>query len=1123
MEFLQQIANRLDGYNQLKKSCNDKGAYKLTGLSSVHKAHIIHSLCADKQHRAFVVMPDEASVRRMYNDLASMGTNVIELPYKDLNLRDFEGSSREYEYKRLDTFYKIINKQYTVLLSTIDSCLEYTIPKNTLIENIIQLDLGKTLDIKDFLKHLANIGYVSSAMVEGKGQFSLRGDIIDIFPPNHELPIRIELFGDEIDSINYFDIDTQRRKDKLKSIVILPISEIIIENKEENKYINPSVRCLDRYINLAYSNPATLLDYITDDIVFLCEFENAKQIFNSNQKEIKVTINDLIADKSIKKSDSKFFATIDDFNNKLNSCFVAFLDNFAVNHNIKLAGISNINCATLPLWNGSIKNLESIINEAMYKKGCSCIVLGGSKVFTKNTFVALQDSNNNNFELIYNNDFFKADTVSVIEGTLSGSFSYPDINTQIISHGYVESSKLKKKIKNKTTKGKSITSLDELELGDYVVHSSHGIGKFNGIQTIKMQNIVKDYMKIMYAKDDVLYVPVTQLDMVAKYVGARNNVGIKLNKLGTQEWNNTKKKAKSQAKDIARDLIKIYSERLHSKGYAFPEDTEWQHDFENNFPFEETDAQLRCIDEIKEDMEKEYPMDRLLCGDVGFGKTEVALRAAFKCVSSGKQCAILVPTTILAWQHYNNIKERFKEFPIEIEMISRFRTAKEQKEILKRLEKGEIDILIGTHRIVQNDIKFRDLGLIIIDEEQRFGVLQKEKLKKIANNADILTMSATPIPRTLNMAISGIRDMSSLEEPPQDRYPVQTYVLEYDKNVINEAIEKELKRGGQVYFLHNRIDSISSVAYRLQNEIPNAKVGIGHSKMTEEELSEVWRQLIDGEINILVCTTIIESGIDVPNVNTLIVDNADCMGLSQLYQLRGRVGRSTRRAYAYLTFKKDKALSEIAMKRLNAIRDFTEFGSGFKISMRDLELRGAGNILGGEQHGHMDAVGYDMYIKLLSDAVAEEKGIEKIEEKIDCLIDIEMQAHIPENYISDLNQRLSIYRRIADITDDDDANDVKAELLDRFGDIPSSVIDLIDVALVRNLASKLCIYEIKQNKNLLLFKIDNPDMSKISTLVGVMGRRVMFNALAKPYVSVKIDSNVKVLSLVKDVLEVLNS
>ena len=693
-------------------------------------------------------------------------------------------------------------------------------------------------------------------------------------------------------------------------------------------------------------------------------------------------------------------------------------------------------------------------------------------------------------------------TVAVTSGALSAGMEYPGAFFGLITHGRMAQTAAKKKKRPKNSQ--EIYSLADLTPGDYVVHVSHGVGVFEGIHKIDMHGVVKDYIKVRYAKGDTLYVPVTQLDLVSKYIGPREDASVKLNKLGGTEWQKAKTRVRHAVRDMAKELIQLYAKRMQVKGHAFSEDTEWQRDFEAHFEFEETEDQLRCIDEIKTDMEREAPMDRLLCGDVGFGKTEVALRAAFKCVSDSKQCAILVPTTILAWQHFQTIARRMDGFPVKLEILSRFRTPKQQEEILRRLRRGEIDIIVGTHRLVSKDVEFRDLGLVIIDEEQRFGVAQKERLKSAYANIDQLTLSATPIPRTLNMALSGIRDMSVIEEAPHDRHPVQTYVLEHDDGILYEAIRREIRRGGQVYYLHNDVATIERVAARIQAAVPESRVGFGHGKMNEQELSEIWRKMIDHEIDVLVCTTIIETGVDVPNANTLIIDNTDRLGLSQLHQIRGRVGRSSRRAYAYLTFTRNKVLSDVAQKRLSAIREFTEFGSGFKIAMRDLEIRGAGNILGGEQHGHMEAVGYDLYLKLLGEAIKREKGEEVRELDEECLVDVQIQAHIPESYIADLTQRLEIYRRIADVRTRDDALDVTDELIDRFGEPPESVNGLLEIALLRNQASTLGVTEVKQQGEALLFYQKKIDMKQVSALVSSLKKRVMVNAGAKPYISVKI-------------------
>ena len=709
--------------------------------------------------------------------------------------------------------------------------------------------------------------------------------------------------------------------------------------------------------------------------------------------------------------------------------------------------------------------------------------------------------------------------VLLMTGSLSGGYEYPENKTAVITQSKAASSKKKKK---KHKKGEEIRSLSDITAGDLVVHSMHGIGRFAGIRKLELEGVTKDYITIQYAGKDVLYVPVTQLDMVSRYIGPRDDTGVKLNKLSSSEWQKTRNNVKRAVKDMAHELTALYAKREKSKGFAFLPDDEMQRDFESRFPYTETDDQLQSINEIKEDMERIRPMDRLLCGDVGFGKTEVAFRAAMKCVASGKQCAILAPTTVLAMQHFQTALRRFEHFPVTIELLSRFRTPKQQQEILKKLKKGLIDIIIGTHRLVQKDVEFKSLGLAIIDEEQRFGVAHKEKFKEHFTGVDMLTLSATPIPRTLNMAMSGIRDMSVIDEPPQDRHPVQTYVVEYNPGMLIQAINKELKRGGQVYYIHNRVETISSCAAKLQEWVPDARIAYAHGQMTEEAMSEIWRQLVEHEIDILVCTTIIETGVDVPNVNTLIIEDSDYFGLSQLYQLRGRVGRSNRRAFAYFTFRREKILTEVASKRLNAMREFTQFGSGFRIAMRDLEIRGAGSILGGRQHGHMESVGYDMYIRLLTEAIAEEKG-EPVKKAADCAVDIQIDAHIPENYIESLAQRLDIYKKIAAVQNEEDKMEMIDELIDRYGDPPKSVEGLINASLLRNTAASLGITEIQQRKENMIFYIERPSPEQIDAISSAYKGRVAFNCLSKPYISVKLDRGQKPERLMESVLSVMKN
>ena len=718
----------------------------------------------------------------------------------------------------------------------------------------------------------------------------------------------------------------------------------------------------------------------------------------------------------------------------------------------------------------------------------------------------------------------KPGQILLTEDTLPYGMEYPEIKLAVLTEGQLTTRQApakRKTAKSGSTNRQKLRSFTDLTPGDLVVHENYGIGRFVAMEQIKVDGAVKDYVKIAYQGSDTLFVPATQLDLVSKYIGGGGeDTTVRLNKIGSDAWQKTKAKARKAAKDMAGELIQLYAARKRQSGFAFAADSPWQQEFEDSFPYPETDDQLRCIAEIKSDMESPTPMDRLLCGDVGFGKTEVAFRAAMKCVISGKQCAILVPTTVLAMQHYQTALRRFEQFPVNIELISRFRTSKQQQDIVKRLKKGLIDIIIGTHRLVQKDIEFKSLGLAIIDEEQRFGVAHKEKFKEYFSGVDVLTLSATPIPRTLNMAMSGIRDMSVIEEPPQDRYPVQTYVVEYNAGMILQAITKELKRGGQVYYIHNRVDSISGCAARLQELLPDARIAYAHGQMTEEKMSGIWNSLVEHEIDILVCTTIIETGVDVPNVNTLIIEDSDRFGLSQLYQLRGRVGRSNKRAYAYFTFRREKVLSEIASKRLNAMREFTQFGSGFRIALRDLEIRGAGSILGGKQHGHMEAVGYDMYLKLLDEAVLEEQG--KAPREPECTADLNVTANVDKDFVSSGEERMDLYRRMAAIRSQEDADDLLDEIVDRYGEPPKGVLNLVEIALLRANAKKVGITDIRQKAGDVLFTLSRLDFEAVSALCAQPDykNRVQFVATAKePTLRLKLSSGVDSLRQSKVFLE----
>lgn len=1149
MEFLTNAISGLNEFRALENAVkNSVLPAAVTGISGVHKANIIFSLCARLGRRAFVVAGDEPEANRLCADLESMGMHPLLYPVRDFSFRDTEGSSHEYERQRLQAEERILEGSCDAVVSCMDAALQYTIPPEELQKRSLTLRAGQSVSMRSVEETLSAAGYEPAVQIDGTGQYSVRGGILDFFPTGAEFPVRAEFWGDEIDTLSLFDVSSQRRTDRVESASIAPAVEAlagdsaalagkidalasglrgktapaargVLSAQAEKLRNGLRLGCLDKFISLLYGRTATLFDYFRDDMVlFVSEPVKSRERMRSTLWQWGEDLKESLSDGTLCRGLDRFSEDWAYAQGRMEKAGAVYLDAFVHgSYDTPVRTVLNMTVRQLSVWGGSMQLLEEDLRNMLENKW-ACVVLAGSERAARTT---AEDLIGKGFPAAYLEQPGKVErgTVAVTSGALSSGLEYPAAFFGLITHGRVAAARPRKAKREKDSR--EIYSLSDLAPGDYVVHAAHGIGVFEGIHKIDMHGVVKDYIKVRYAKNDTLYVPVTQLDMVSKYIGPREDAAVKLHRLGGSDWQKTKAKVRRAVRDIAKELIRLYAERMQTKGHAFPQDNEWQRDFESHFEFDETDDQLRCIEEIKADMERESPMDRLLCGDVGFGKTEVALRAAFKCVTDSKQCAMLVPTTILAWQHYQTITKRMEGFPVRVELLSRFRTPKEQEEILKKLRRGEIDMVVGTHRLVSKDVRFRDLGLMVIDEEQRFGVAQKEKLKSDYKNVDVLTLSATPIPRTLNMALSGIRDMSVIEEAPRDRHPVQTYVLEHDEGIVTEAIRRELRRGGQVYYLHNDVASIERTAARIQKEIPEAKVGFGHGKMSEQELSEVWRRLIEQEIDVLVCTTIIETGVDVPNVNTLIIENADRMGLSQLHQIRGRVGRSSRRAYAYLTFTRNKVLTEVAQKRLSAIREFTEFGSGFKIAMRDLEIRGAGNILGGEQHGHMEAVGYDMYLHLLSEAVSREKGEAVPEYGEECLVDMQVEAHIPESYISDLNQRLDVYRRIADIRTKEDASDVTDELIDRFGEPPESVNGLIQVAMLRNLASRFGIREVKQQNSTLFLYKDKIDMKQVGALISAMRGRIMLNAGAKPYISVKIRPEDTPLATLTDILDVI--
>ncbi len=1123
MDFSNLIHSSADCQKLIQAIAKDRLPAMAVGLCPVHKAFLIDASCKTQNRKAIVITADEAQSLSLAQDLGELGCKTLTLPVKDFSLRDVDATSHDYEQARTDTLFKLLKGDFDVLIAPVQAALTLTVPPKTIIDNTLTIKLGDTLEPQQMAKRLIDAGYTRCDAVDGAGQFAIRGGIADIFGAGCEQPIRIEFWGNTVDTLSFYDNVSGRRTEKTKSITLVPAKEILCDNDfvltQLEKVYNSKRKLsdkakqrlcqdidmlksgisfpLDRYFNLLFGSPCSIFDYITNAILFVSDIAGIDQRRKSYESLFNEEYASLYEDGLITERKPRYFLSKEDFSAVLAKGAV-YLETFSrSNLSVALKELITFNSRQLPCFSGDIKILCDDI-KASLNSGNSVIVMAGVKKAAMGLCAELERQG---FNVIFSeNATVNKNGVTVICGGLSSGVELPQSKVAIFTHSsVVRRAKRRKLPKNAAPLG----SLEELKTGDYVVHAAHGIGIFQGVHRIDNHGVVKDYIKISYAKGDTLYVPVIQLDSVSRYIGAKDDSLIKLSRLGTQDWQRARSKVKAAVKDLADSLIKLYAKRMSQKGFAFSPDSELQRDFECRFEYEETQDQLRCAQEIKADMERPVPMDRLLCGDVGFGKTEVALRAAFKCILDGKQCAILVPTTILAWQHYQTAIRRFGELPVNTEMLSRFVGAKKQRQILENLKIGSVDLIIGTHRAISKDVKFKDLGLLIIDEEQRFGVAQKESLKERYPNVDILTLSATPIPRTLNMAVSGLRDMSSLDEAPEDRLPVQTYVLEQDNNLLYEAIKRELRRGGQVYYLHNRVESIYACAARIKNQLPECRIEVAHGKMAEDELSSVWERLLSHEIDVLVCTTIIETGVDVPNANTLIIENADKFGLAQLHQLRGRVGRSPRRAYAYFCFKCGAALTEIAQKRLQAIREFTEFGSGFKIAMRDLEIRGAGDLLGASQHGHMAAVGYDTYIKLLEESILEQKG-ELPQTKDPCIMDLNISAHIPEKYMPALSHRLHMYRRIADIADNQQYDDVLEELCDRFGEPPKEVVALMDIALLRRKAADVGIIEIKQFDGYIKFFVEKIRQEYTLALFSEFANRVSVGNGEKPFYRINI-------------------
>jgi transcription-repair coupling factor (superfamily II helicase) len=1148
MNIFKSTFTELSGYKSVREAIEKRiTPVSVTGLSHIHRSQLIFALSGEKVN--LVITGSEAEAKKLCDDINMMSgsESAVLFPSKELTLTPVDSSNHEYEHMRISALSRAVRNKCSVICASIEAVMQPVIPPDTLISSAVTLSQGQEIDLAQLCSKLAKCGYQRCEKVEGASQFSVRGSILDIFPVQTDKPVRIELWGDEIDSIAEFDTDTQRRADPLDSIEISPAGEVLYECDELagkieelgkkvrgkrmeliRERLGADVHRLRageilahsvKYYPLVYGEPSTVFDYI-DGIVLFSDYsdilDNAQGVAARNNEDVKI----LLEDGQLCKGLDGYILDLPTIHSIADKKVCLYMSSFLQSgERIEFRRLISFEAMQTAAWSGEMKQLREDLDDFLSRKYRVILAAGSEKTLP----IIRQDLNDDGIpcDLISADIVLAAGRVCLMSGSFSGGFEYPENKTVLITQGRSLDTTRKKRRKKKN-KAEEIRSLADITEGDLVVHSGHGIGRFIGIRKLEMEGVTKDYITIQYAGTDKLYIPVTQLDMVSKYIGPRDDSGVKLSKLSSGEWQKTRSNVKRAVKDMAHELIELYAKREKSQGFAFYQDDEIQRDFEERFPYVETDDQLQSISEIKADMERPRPMERLLCGDVGFGKTEVALRAAMKCVLSGKQCAILAPTTVLAWQHYQTALRRFEHFPVNIELLSRYRSPKQQDEIIKKLKQGRIDLLIGTHKIIQKSVVFKDLGLAIIDEEQRFGVAHKERFKESFTGVDVLMLSATPIPRTLNMAMSGIRDMSVLEEPPQDRYPVQTYVIEYNVGTIIQAIVRELRRGGQVYYIHNRVESITSCAARLKEYLPEARIAVAHGQMSEEEMSDIWEQLVEHEIDILVCTTIIETGVDVPNVNTLIIEDSDRFGLSQLYQLRGRVGRSNRRGYTYFTYKRDKILTEIATKRLNAMREFTQFGSGFRIALRDLEIRGAGSILGGRQHGHMEAVGYDMYLRLLSEAIAEEKG-EQPEKIPECLVDIQIDAHIPEKYISSLNQRIDMYRKIMLVNEDSDKSDLIDELIDRYGEPPKSVLGLIEVSLLRNKAAHLGITEISQKNGSMYFYTEYLNAEQIAGLSAAYKGRITFNGIGKSYVSVKISPKMRPFDMMKDTVDIIYS
>ena len=1116
----------VDLSNQIE---NKKSPISISGLTDVGMVELLSAINQYNKKPILLITYNEIQAKQILEIIENFEKEkAVLFPKKEIVTYDFVAESKDLPYERIETLNKIKDKKNLIVVTTIEALMQKLPPKEILFKNILEFKVGDIYNLEKLKKTLVNLGYSRCEFIEGRGQFSVRGGIVDI-SINETLGVRIEFWGDEVDSIRNFNITSQRSINTLDKIKIYPAHEFVLDNSideickkitkklvEENQeetikkdieqiksgnYISK----IDKYFNEFYDKQSTLLEYLNDNyLIILDEISKIEARQRNILQDNSNLIKNLIEKEKITPEALENIISID-LNQLENEKSVIYFEKQDIVTN-RQAEKYTFNYRQINYYKSEIENLFEDIKR-WNKEQKSIYVMVSTKekakklkeILEKEEIACTIDEKLDKTIIVKSTE--KIVTITI--GKLPNGFENFEINQVVVSADELIEGKKKKTFANKAYKEGEKVVFADLEIGDYVVHKNYGIGIFVGVNTITADGTTKDYIKLKYKDDAILYVPTSQLDSIRKYVGG-DAINPPINSLGSKDWIKTKEKVKKNLRAVAKELIELYAKREKAKGYAFNKDTPWQSQFENSFQYQETDDQLRCIEEVKKDMENQRPMDRLLCGDVGYGKTEVAIRAAFKAVMDHKQVAYLVPTTVLAQQQYEEFRDRMAEFPIKVDILNRFKSKKYQDEVVKKLKLGEVDIVIGTHRMLSKDVEFKDIGLLIIDEEHRFGVKAKEKIKEYKSNIDVLTMTATPIPRTMHMSIVGIRDMSVIYEPPHNRKPVQTYVLEYDQEVIKEAITKELERDGQVFYIYNRVDTIQKKADEISRLVPEAKVSYAHGRMSGNQIEEIMQDFIDKKSNVLVCTTILESGIDIANANTIIVENADRMGLAALYQIRGRVGRSDRQAYAYITYRKDKMLSEEADKRLKAIKEFTEFGSGFKIAMRDLEIRGAGSLLGEIQSGHLEQVGYDTYCNLLDEVVKEMQGTE-IEPDIDIQIDLNVTSYIPDEYIEDSAQKIEIYQNIALCRKEEDIQNVVDEIIDRFGNMPAELENLLDIARIKYLAKPFSISKIASKRTAVVFTFEQSKYEiDLQKLLKTYKNRIKFSPGIKTMITLEI-------------------